>query len=153
MVNRVTLIGNVGRDPESRTFSNGGGVVSFSLATTERWKNRETGEPQTRTEWHNISCFNEALSKVILQYVKKGSKLFVEGQIQSREYTDKDGAQRKSFEIVLPKFGGVIELLDSKPHDAPAERPREEPRRQEPQRRGSMKDALDDQIPFMMEWR
>jgi len=151
MVNKVILIGRVGRDPESRNFSNGGGVVSFSLATSEHWKDRESGERKEKTEWHNISIFNENIGKIASQYVKKGSRVYIEGQIQTREYTDKDGNQRKATEIVLPKFGGAIELLDDKPKsDAPEKHPREE----FGSRRGNMKDHMDgDDIPFEMEWR
>ena len=84
MVNKVILIGRVGRDPESRNFSNGGGVVSFSLATSEHWKDRESGERKEKTEWHNISIFNENIGKIASQYVKKGSRVYIEGQIQTR---------------------------------------------------------------------
>jgi single-strand DNA-binding protein len=151
MVNKVILVGRAGRDPESRSFQNGGGVVSFSLATTESWRDKSTGERKDRTEWHNISIFNENLGKIASQYVRKGSRLYIEGQIQTREYTDMEGAQRKAFEIVLPKFGGAIELLDDKPKDGGApSAPRQE---SAPQQRGSMKDYLDDDIPFEKEWR
>ena len=151
MVNKVILVGRVGRDPESRNFQNGGGVVSFSLATTESWRDKSTGERKDRTEWHNISIFNENLGKIAIQYVRKGSRLYIEGQIQTREYTDKEGTQRKAFEIVLPKFGGAIELLDDKPKDGGASsQPRQD---SAPQQRGSMKDYLDDDIPFAPEWR
>jgi len=114
MVNRVILLGHLGRDPESRTLTNGGTVVNFSLATSESWRDRSSGERKERTEWFNIVIWNEPLGKIAMQYLKKGSKAYLEGQIQTREFTDKDGNQRKTTEIVLPKFGGALELLGEK---------------------------------------
>jgi single-strand DNA-binding protein len=112
-VNKVILVGNLGRDPEVRTFPSGDRVVSFSLATTEAWRDKNTGERKDRTEWHNIQIFNERLGKIAEQYCRKGSKIYLEGQIQSREFQDKDGNQRKTTEIVL-RFSGELTLLDSK---------------------------------------
>ncbi|MEN9709025.1 MAG: single-stranded DNA-binding protein, partial [Pseudomonadota bacterium] len=94
-VNKVILIGNVGRDPEVRRTANGDPIVSFSVATTESWRDKATGERKDRTEWHNVTIFNEQLGKVAEQYVKKGTKVYLEGSLQTREYTDKDGNQRK----------------------------------------------------------
>jgi single-strand DNA-binding protein len=113
-VNKVILVGNLGRDPEVRTFSNGDRVVSFSLATTESWRDKNTGERKDRTEWHNVQIFNENLGRVAEQYCRKGSKIYIEGQLQTREYTDKDGNQRKVTEVVVPRFRGEMTLLDSK---------------------------------------
>jgi single-strand DNA-binding protein len=113
-VNKVILVGNLGRDPEVRTFPSGDRVVSFSLATTESWRDKGTGERKDRTEWHNVQIFNENLGKVAEQYCRKGSKIYVEGQLQTREYTDKDGNQRKVTEVVVPRFRGELTLLDSK---------------------------------------
>jgi single-strand DNA-binding protein len=113
-VNKVILIGNLGRDPEVRRTNAGDPVVNFSLATTESWKDKATGERRDRTEWHNVVIFNEALGRVAEQYCKKGSKVYLEGQLQTREYTDKDGNQRKATEVVLQRFRGELTLLDSR---------------------------------------
>ncbi len=113
-VNKVILVGNLGRDPETRRFPSGDSVVSFSLATTESWRDKATGERKDRTEWHNISVFNENLGKVVEQYCKKGSKVYLEGQLQTREFTDKEGHQRKTTDVVLTKFRGELVLLDSR---------------------------------------
>ncbi|MDD4616273.1 MAG: single-stranded DNA-binding protein [Alphaproteobacteria bacterium] len=112
-VNKVILIGNLGRDPEVRTFQNGGKVASFSLATSETWKDRTTGERKEKTEWHRISVLNEKLVEVVERYVKKGSKLFIEGQLETRKYTDKDGQERYTTEVVLRPFRGELTMLDS----------------------------------------
>jgi single-strand DNA-binding protein len=113
-VNKVILVGNVGRDPEVRRMNSGDAVVSFSLATTESWRDKASGERKDRTEWHNVVIFNEALGKIAEQYVKKGSKVYLEGQLQTREYTDKDGNQRKTSEVVLQRYRGELTLLDSR---------------------------------------
>jgi single-strand DNA-binding protein len=113
-VNKVILVGNLGRDPEVRTLPSGDRVVSFSLATTESWRDKNTGERKDRTEWHNISIFNENLGKIAEQYCRKGSKIYLEGQLATREYTDKDGNQRKATDVVLQRFRGELTLLDSK---------------------------------------
>ena len=113
-VNKVILIGNVGRDPEVRRTANGDAIVSFSVATTESWRDKATGERKDKTEWHNVTIFNDALGKVAEQYVKKGSKVYLEGQLQTREYTDKDGNQRKATDVVLQRYRGELTLLDSR---------------------------------------
>lgn len=113
-VNKVILVGNLGRDPEVRTFPSGDKVVSFSMAMTESWRDKATGERKDKTEWVNVSIFNEALGRVAEQYCRKGSKIYLEGQLQTREYTDKDGNQRKATEVVLQKFRGELTLLDSR---------------------------------------
>ncbi len=113
-VNKVILVGNLGRDPEVRTLPSGDRVVSFSLATTESWRDKNTGERKDRTEWHNISIFNDNLGKIAEQYCRKGSKIYLEGQLATREYTDKDGNQRKATDVVLQRFRGELTLLDSK---------------------------------------
>ena len=113
-VNKVILIGNLGRDPETRRTGAGDPVVNFSIATTESWRDKGTGERKDRTEWHNIVIFNENLGRVAEQYCKKGSKVYIEGQLQTREYTDRDGNQRKSTEVVLQRFRGELALLDSR---------------------------------------
>ena len=113
-VNKVILVGNVGKDPEIRSFQNGGRVASFSVATSESWKDKATGEKKDRTEWHRISVLNENLVGVIENYVKKGAKLYIEGQLETRKWTDKDGAEKYSTEVVLRPYRGELTLLDSK---------------------------------------
>jgi single-strand DNA-binding protein len=110
-LNKVMLIGNVGSDPEIRSFPSGGKVANFSLATSETWKDRNTGEKQERTEWHRIAIFNEGLIGVVESYVKKGAKLFVEGQVKTRKWQDQSGADRYSTEIVLQGPNGRLILL------------------------------------------
>ncbi|HMN74293.1 MAG TPA: single-stranded DNA-binding protein [Rhodoblastus sp.] len=113
-VNKVILVGNLGRDPEVRTMPSGDKLVSFSLATTESWRDKNSGERRDKTEWHNIVIFNENLGRIAEQYCRKGSKIYLEGQLQTREYQDKDGNQRKATEVVLQRFRGELTLLDSR---------------------------------------
>ena len=113
-VNKVILIGNLGRDPEIRTLGSGDRVANLRIATSETWRDKATGERKDKTEWVNVSIFNEALGRVAEQYCRKGSKIYLEGQLQTREYTDKDGNQRKATEVVLQKFRGELTLLDSR---------------------------------------
>ena len=113
-VNKVILVGNLGRDPEVRTLPSGDRVVSFSVATSETWRDKNSGERRERTEWHNVSIFNDNLGKIAEQYCRKGSKVYLEGQLATREYTDKDGNQRKATDVVLQRFRGELTLLDSK---------------------------------------
>ena len=110
-MNKVILIGNLGRNPEARRLSNGDPVVTFSVATSESWKDKSSGERRDRTEWHNVVVFNEGLCKVAEGYLRKGSKVCVEGQLQTREYADKDGANRKITEVVLQRYRGELTLL------------------------------------------
>lgn len=110
-LNKVMLVGNVGADPEIRTLDKGGKVANFSLATGEKWKDKNTGEIRERTEWHRVVVWNEGLVGVIEKYVAKGSKLYVEGEIQTRKWQDKDGADRYSTEIMLTGFGSKLLLL------------------------------------------
>ena len=113
-VNKVILVGNLGRDPEVRRTNAGTPVVSFGLAMSESWRDKATGERREKTEWANVVIFNEALAKVAEQYLKKGMKVYVEGQLQSREFTDKDGNQRKTTEVVLQSYRGELQMLDSR---------------------------------------
>jgi single-strand DNA-binding protein len=113
-VNKVILIGNLGKDPDVRTTQVGKEVVTFSVATTESWKDKTTGERQNKTEWHNIVSFNENLNKVIKDYVTKGSKVYLEGALRTRKYTGKDEIERSVTEIILENFNGTLKLLDSK---------------------------------------
>lgn len=111
-INKAIIVGHLGKDPESRTFQNGGRIVTFSVATSERWKDKATGEPRERTEWHRIVVLNENLQRVAEQYLRKGSKVYLEGQIETRKATDQAGGERYFTEIVLRPFKGEITLLD-----------------------------------------
>lgn len=111
-VNKVILIGNVGKDPEIRTFGNGGKVANFSIATSEQWKDKQ-GQRQEKTEWHNIAVFSDGLVGVIERYVKKGSKLYIEGKLQTRKWQDRDGNDKYTTEVVLQGFNGTLTMLDS----------------------------------------
>ena len=112
-VNKVILVGNLGQDPEARTFSNGGEVVNLRVATSESWKDRD-GNRQERTEWHSVAIFNENLGRVAKSYLRKGSKVYIEGQLQTRKWQDQNGNDRYTTEIVLQKFRGELVLLDSR---------------------------------------
>jgi single-strand DNA-binding protein len=113
-VNKVILVGNLGRDPEVRRMNSGESVVSFSVATSETWRDKASGERKERTEWHNVVIFNENLGKIAEQYLKKGSKVYLEGQLQTRKFTDKNGAERQTTEVVLQRFRGELTLLDGR---------------------------------------
>jgi single-strand DNA-binding protein len=112
-VNKVILVGNLGDDPEARSLNNGGEVVNLRVATSEQWKDRE-GNRQERTEWHRVVIFNENLGRVAKNYLRKGSKVYLEGQIQTRKWQDQSGQDRYSTEVVLQKFRGELVLLDSR---------------------------------------
>ena len=113
-VNKVILIGNLGRDPEVRTFQNGGKVCNLRIATSENWKDRNTGERKERTEWHSVAIFNEGLVRVAEQYLRKGSKVYLEGQLQTRKWQDQSGQDRYSTEVVLQGFGSTLTMLDGR---------------------------------------
>jgi single-strand DNA-binding protein len=110
-VNKVIIIGNLGRDPEVRSFQNGGKVVNLRIATSETWRDKATGERKERTEWHSVAIFNEALGKIAEQYLKKGSTVYIEGQLETRKWQDQSGADRYTTEIVLRQFRGELTLL------------------------------------------
>jgi len=118
-VNKVILLGNLGHSPEVRKTQTGDPVASFSLATTESWRDKATGERKDRTEWHKVVIFNEGLVKVAEQYLKKGSKVYIEGQLRTREYDGRDGVKRYATEVVLAKFRGELVLLDSQSNRPP----------------------------------
>ncbi|MFN3989639.1 MAG: single-stranded DNA-binding protein [Erythrobacter sp.] len=111
-LNKVMLIGNLGADPEIRTFSNGGKVANLRIATSETWKDRQTGERKEKTEWHNVAIFSEGLVNVVERYLKKGSKVFVEGKLQTRKWQDQNGQDRYSTEVVIQGLGGTLTMLD-----------------------------------------
>ena len=110
----MTLVGNLGRDPEVRATQDGSKIVNLSLATSERWKDRNTGEQRERTEWHRVVIFNENLARIAEQYLRKGSTVYLEGQLQTRKWTDQSGQDRYSTEVVLRRFRGQLVLLDSR---------------------------------------
>lgn len=110
-VNKVIIVGNLGRDPEVRTFGNGGKVVNLRIATSETWRDKQSGERKERTEWHSVAIFNENLAKIAEQYLRKGSTVYVEGQLETRKWQDQTGADRYTTEIVLRQFRGELTLL------------------------------------------
>jgi single-strand DNA-binding protein len=113
-VNKVILVGNLGKDPETRSMNNGGEVVSFSIATSESWNDKASGERRDKTEWHNIVIFNEGLVRIAKQYLRKGTKVYVEGQLQTRKWQDQNGNDRFTTEVVLQRFRGELTILSSK---------------------------------------
>ena len=113
-LNKVMIIGNLGRDPEVRSFQNGGKVCNLRIATSERWRDKNSGENREKTEWHSVSIFSEGLVRVCEQYLKKGSKVFVEGQLQTRKWQDQSGNDRYSTEVVLQGYSGTLTMLDGR---------------------------------------
>ena len=143
-VNKVILVGNLGKDPEVRRMTSGEPVVNLSVATSDNWRDKATGERKERTEWHRVVIFNENLAKVAEQYLRKGAKVYLEGSLQTRKWTDKDGAEKYSTEVVLQNFNGTLVMLDSRggggeggarggASEAPA---------------SFQRDEMDDEIPF-----
>lgn len=142
-INKVILVGRLGKDPQISTFQNGGKIATFTMATSETWTDKQTGERKERTEWHNIVAQSPALVTLAEKYLHKGSQAYIEGNIRAREYTDQNGLKRQITEIVLAPYGGQIMLLDNKaPTPAPAEA---EPI---PETTNNAYDGLDDDIPF-----
>ncbi len=113
-VNKVILVGNLGRDPEARQMQDGNPVVNLSLATSESWKDKNTGERREKTEWHRVVIFNERLADVAQKFLHKGSKIYIEGQLQTRKWTDQSGVEKYSTEVVLQRFRGELQMLDSR---------------------------------------
>ncbi len=160
-VNKVILVGNLGKDPEVRHTQDGKPIVNFSIATSETWRDKNSGERKERTEWHRIVIFSEPLAKVAEQYLKKGSKVYVEGALQTRKWTDKDGAEKYTTEVVLQGFNSVMTMLDSKPggsgdsaganysggDDFGASSPMDRPRAAGGAKQTFARD-LDDEVPF-----
>ena len=148
-VNKVILVGNLGKDPEVRRMTSGDPVVNLSIATSENWRDKASGEKKEKTEWHRVVIFNKNLADVAEKYLKKGAKVYVEGQLQTRKWTDKDGAEKYSTEVVLQNFRGELTMLDGRngggeggggfggggrgANEAPA---------------SFQRDELDDEIPF-----
>jgi len=150
-LNKVTLIGHLGADPDVRTTQDGRQIVNLRLATTESWKDKQTGERRDKTEWHSVVIFSEGLARIASQYLKKGSKVYIEGQLQTRKWQDRDGIDRYTTEIVLQGFNGQLILLDSRGNDggnvnqsAP-----KKPNSQEKQDKDfNFSIDLDDDVPF-----
>ena len=113
-VNKVILVGNLGRDPEVKSMQDGRSMVNMSVATSDTWRDRQTGERKERTEWHRVVIFNEKLAEVAQKFVRKGSKIYVEGQLSTRKWTDQSGQERYTTEVVIPRFGGALTMLDGR---------------------------------------
>ncbi len=113
-VNKVILVGNLGRDPEVKSMQDGRSMVNMSIATSETWRDRQSGERKERTEWHRVVIFNEKLAEVAQKFVRKGSKLYIEGQLSTRKWTDQSGQERYTTEVVIPRFGGALTMLDGR---------------------------------------
>lgn len=162
-VNKVVLVGNVGRDPESRSLGSGGKVVQFSVATSEAWTDKGSGERKERTQWHRVVIWNEKVGEVAERYLKKGSKVYIEGALETRKYTDQSGAERETTEVVLRPYRGEMVLLSERQGgdsagsrsaapagasggwDAPASAPARRPAQAA---RPAADSSLDDEIPF-----
>ena len=142
-VNKVTILGNLGRDPEVRTFQNGGKICNLRVATSETWRDKQSGERKERVEWHSVSIMVEGLVKVAEQYLRKGSKVYIEGQLETRKWQDQSGADRYSTEIVLRPFNSALVLLDKRDSDGGSREDQGDGYEQPPQR-----DDLDQDIPF-----
>ena len=150
-VNKVILVGNLGRDPEVRNFQNGGKVCNLRIATSESWKDRNTGERREKTEWHSVAIFQEGLVRVAEQYLRKGSKVYIEGQLQTRKWQDQSGQDRYSTEVVLQGFGGTLVMLDAAGGNQSRDQGGHDPA---PQGYGGGPAAdMGDEIPFAPEWR
>ena len=150
-VNKVTLVGNLGRDPEVRAMQNGDKIIQLSVATSDRWKDKSTGEQRERTEWHRVVIFNDALGKVAEQYLKKGSTVYLEGQLQTRKWTDQQSGQEKyTTEVVLQRYRGELTLLGSRPENQISNDQQNDEIDQSNQTSMSYNIAsdLDDEIPF-----
>ena len=149
-VNKVTLVGDLGRDPEIRAMQNGDKIVQLSVATSDRWKDKNSGEQRERTEWHRVVIFNDALGRIAEQYLKKGSTVYLEGQLQTRKWTDQQSGQEKyTTEVVLQRYRGELTLLGSRP-DNQVENQYNNTQADQPDQIGNTNIAsdLDDEIPF-----
>ena len=153
-VNKVILIGNLGRDPEARSFQNGGKVVNLNIATSETWKDKATGERKEKTEWHSVAIFNENLARLAEDCLRKGSKVYIEGQLQTRKWQGSDGQDRYTTEIVLQNFNGTLVLLDRQKEQSDYKDEARERKRQGNGAGGfrapanSASGELDDDVPF-----
>jgi single-strand DNA-binding protein len=161
-VNKVILVGNLGKDPDVRHTQDGKAIVNLSLATTDSWRDKASGERKEKTEWHRVVIFNENIAKVAEQYLKKGSQVYIEGQLQTRKWTDKDGVEKYSTEVVLQNYGGQLTMLGGKPggggdsagsgfgggDEFGSSSPMDKPRGGAAAARPSFSRDLDDEVPF-----
>ena len=153
-VNKVILVGNLGQDPEVRSFQNGGKIANLRIATSESWKDRNTGERKERTEWHTVAIYSEPLVRVAEQFLKKGSKVYVEGQLETRKWQDQQGNDRYSTEVALRPFRSELHMLDGKAGgSAGDDRGNGYGAGGSPSSQPSGRPDFDDDIPFAMEWR
>lgn len=143
-VNKVILIGNLGHDPEIRHTSDGKPIANLSVATSEIWRDKNSGERREKTEWHRVVIFSEGLCKIVEQYLRKGSKVYLEGQLQTRKWQDQAGNDKYSTEVVLQGFGGTLTMLDGPQGGERSEKPASSPNSEN----GSFSEDLDDEIPF-----
>jgi single-strand DNA-binding protein len=158
-VNKVILVGNLGKDPEIRRTQDGRPIANLSVATSESWRDKTTGERKEKTEWHRVVIFNEGLCKIVEQYLKKGAKVYLEGALQTRKYTDKSGVEKYSTEVVLQGFNSSLTMLDGRGGGAGSGSSESSggdfgssgsstPRERKPAMAGGGKDDMDDEIPF-----
>ena len=152
-VNKVILVGNLGRDPEVRSTQDGKEIANLNIATSESWKDKNTGERKEKTEWHRVVIFNDNLVRVVKNYLKKGAKVYIEGALQTRKWTDKDGHEKYSTEVVLQGFGGTLTMLDGKRDDAGSSSGGDYGQQQNysapsSQAQAAKPELLDDEIPF-----
>ena len=149
-VNKVILVGNLGADPEVRKFQNGGSVCNLRIATSENWKDRNTGERREKTEWHSVAIFSEGLVRVAEQYLRKGSKVFIEGQLETRKWQDQNGNDRYTTEVVLRNFNSTLVMLDSRSGSGGFDRGGNDSGFSEntSSQSGGQRYELDDDIPF-----
>ena len=146
-VNKVILIGNLGADPEIKAFQNGGRIANLRLATSESWKDKATGERKERVEWHSVAIQSDGLVGVVEQYLRKGSKVYIEGQLRTRKWQDRDGQDRYTTEVVVGGIGGALVMLDGKPEGRTTDTARDYGYSR-PQQGGAVADDIDDEIPF-----
>jgi single-strand DNA-binding protein len=147
-VNKVIIVGNLGKDPESRRMPNGNPVVNITIATSESWKDKASGERKEKTEWHRVVIFDENIAKVAENYLKKGSKVYLEGALQTRKWTDQQGVEKYSTEIVLQKFRGELVMLDAKGEGQSGGGEYQDRSKAEPPADRSADVDMDDEIPF-----
>jgi single-strand DNA-binding protein len=155
-VNKVILVGNLGKDPEIRRTQDGRPIANLSVATSESWRDKATGERKEKTEWHRVVIFNEGLCRIAEQYLKKGSKVYLEGQLQTRKYTDKDGHEKYSTEVVLQGFNSQLTMLDTRGGGGGGSEVSDDnfgsqgatPARKPAMAGGGKRDDMDDEIPF-----
>jgi single-strand DNA-binding protein len=150
-VNKVILVGNLGRDPEVRNTQDGSRIVHLSVATSDRWRDRQSGEQRERTEWHRVVIFNDKLGEIAERYLRKGSKVYVEGALQTRKWTGNDNQERYTTEVILQRFRGELTLLDGRGDSGGMDRDSgaiDGPSRSDDMGRGSLDSTLDDDIPF-----